>query len=357
MPGPPIQMPELPWWADPKKASVLDPYYITLARKLAHYSGLDDPNSAMQMGATAAMPLVSIYKSIPEREAAEQTFRALAKLKWPDPLAEAAEKFADKYPRIAAHINPDIGMGRNPRAPMSTQVPNLGVKEPVNVNVSPMGAQTLYSLPPAMAAEAAENFMQHEGTHVAQALGNNETSTLYGNSLKMVGYPQNAFEIAARAAEPTPSILHPSYQNSYSLRGGSIKNELLAQAEGVGKSSTADEAAARAARGTKTILQRREQRGWTPNPNYRMQFSDAAKAAQPAEPPPPMTFKEMPKPMPQPAPPQSVMQPPRAGDTVHFEGNRGMGKVTVESEDQARRLWAAHQQGNLKIKHIVPPVN
>lgn len=56
MPGPIIQNPEIPWWADPKGSSVMDPLYITLARKAAGLMGVDNPTSNI-MGAASGGPL------------------------------------------------------------------------------------------------------------------------------------------------------------------------------------------------------------------------------------------------------------------------------------------------------------
>lgn len=49
MPGPIIQPQPLPWWADPKGASVMDPLTVTLARKAA--SLLPDPQTQVMMSA------------------------------------------------------------------------------------------------------------------------------------------------------------------------------------------------------------------------------------------------------------------------------------------------------------------
>lgn len=61
MPGPLIKSPELPWWADPKGASVMDPLYVTLARKAAGILGADDPNS--QVMNIAGGPLATTVES------------------------------------------------------------------------------------------------------------------------------------------------------------------------------------------------------------------------------------------------------------------------------------------------------
>lgn len=54
MPGPIVSSGELPWWLDPAKKSVTDPLYITLLRKAASITGLDNPEAAV-MGIAAPM--------------------------------------------------------------------------------------------------------------------------------------------------------------------------------------------------------------------------------------------------------------------------------------------------------------
>ena len=62
MPGPIIQKPQLPSWADPKQANENDPLYQTLLRKAVGVLGLDDPTSSI-MGAATAGPLGAFGKS------------------------------------------------------------------------------------------------------------------------------------------------------------------------------------------------------------------------------------------------------------------------------------------------------
>ena len=170
--------------------------------------GADDPSSAMipdpsplSMGAA---PLISIFKNaagVPMkalREAGTKAFQKAAKATGIPGLDDAAELFARKYPRVAAHMKPVANTTYGLPAMAQTKSPYGKVFEPIEVAFSP---EQPYPL----------NVMAHEGTHVAQSLGNKDALTLYDlvNEHKDLGYPRNQFEKPANWAgeqmEPTPA--------------------------------------------------------------------------------------------------------------------------------------------------------
>lgn len=167
--------------------------------------GGDDPSSIMQVGA----PMVSIYKDaagVPSavlRAEGTKNFLQSAKDTAINGIDTAAELFAEKYPRIAAHMH--LKRSENYGLPMMAQAhsPYGKVAAPINISMSP---EQPYPL----------NVLTHEGTHVAQSLGNSDALALYdfANEHKDLGYPRNPFEhtadYAGELAEATPYINRPN---------------------------------------------------------------------------------------------------------------------------------------------------
>jgi hypothetical protein len=190
---------------------------LSISGALRGLAGLGDDSQASRFGelvGTAApilkglgmaAPLISIFKDasgVPStalREAGTEAFKQRA-VHWPGEMAGAAEEFAQKYPRIAAHIRPSYAEApaETPNA-LGVALPPYGqVREPVEVRLTPRGDESLYTAKsPELAQARARNIMSHEGAHVAQALGNKDFAGLYQDASKMVGYEANPFEWSA----------------------------------------------------------------------------------------------------------------------------------------------------------------
>jgi len=119
------------------------------------------------------------------------------------PHAErAATLFAERYPRVAAHIGVEkLPMMKRLAAPTGKAYTGVGersagaFKEMTPVQFNPSYSKDI------------EDTLLHEGTHVAQDLGNKRTMSMYGASdkaLKEMGmnereaYIANPFEVSAR---------------------------------------------------------------------------------------------------------------------------------------------------------------
>lgn len=243
MPGPVIQPAKLPWWLDPKHKSVMDPLYIALARNAASLIGLDDPaGQMMQIGSPT--PLISMFKDKAERELGTALFRRLASEESvPTPIAIALNQFADKYPRVAAHMEPQI-MTQDIQHKLLTYPPHAQtvypphgfiddkVIGPAKIEIFPAGVKNILGSDKDI--EAASNVVHHEGTHVAQMLGNRDMGSLYNRSHRLYGYRDNPFEVTARRSELRSS---PSWNDAYnaatrSLKSKGISLDMLGNPEG-----------------------------------------------------------------------------------------------------------------------------
>jgi hypothetical protein len=151
--------------------------------------GNDDPIPAGVM----PTPLISIYRDIAARQAATEAFRQSAGRVGLPNLELAANTFADKYPRVAAHIqiHPELAPG----VVAAVGIPRWGVRKPLNMQVGAQGLEIFDDSP-----QGAMNAMFHEGTHTAQALGNSKAANLYESASQAVGYKNNPYEINARRA-------------------------------------------------------------------------------------------------------------------------------------------------------------
>lgn len=175
--------------------SVMDSAPVRMLRSVGKFLGLDDPNSDI-MGSINPTPLVSIFKDKIARKLATDNF--VEKMKgYNSPNLEAAGNlFAERYPRIAAHINPSSRIDNNPTRSAAIHTPNTGAPNyRMIMEISERGLKGADLYP-----QDARQLIFHEGTHAAQALGNSDFGRLYNQANKLVGYKQNPFEVSAREA-------------------------------------------------------------------------------------------------------------------------------------------------------------
>lgn len=186
--------------------SVLDAPGEELGRKVGRFLGLDDPNtgisdmmSPMNAGASAAtlplQALITIFKNKAAREVATKEFLESAQRMGMPNLDVAANSFADRYPRVAAHMRmtPEIAPGGSTLADVN--IPAYGVRKPVPMRLGNSGIDKIDN----SVAQATETLF-HEGTHVAQALGDKRFGPLYDNANTAVGYRNIPYEVNARQA-------------------------------------------------------------------------------------------------------------------------------------------------------------
>lgn len=206
-----IKKPTLPEWADPAQASVLDPLHIQLARRAAGALGLDDPSAgAMEMVA----PLISIFKNKAARQVGNKVFDRMAD-KFPKEFKDAFTQFAERYPRVAAHMRPQL-IGKDTYIdgypeiaaidPPPTQYFSRTAKGPMRMLVTPEGVRGTEQVGPGFARRT----VAHEGTHAAQFLGNKDLPSLNDAVTRLVGYVDNPIEVAARLAEKRGTLAWPS---------------------------------------------------------------------------------------------------------------------------------------------------
>jgi hypothetical protein len=162
-------------------------------------------STVAEAGIDAVDPMagITMYPSRTIREAATRQFVTDAAATHPT-LQEAAERFATRYPRIAAHtrveaIPTPAGASMTKAAQVDWNhlpepvLPGASVGGRIPLQILPRGAQELETVP-----TFADEILSHEGTHVAQRLGNRETPRLYDTASRLVGYPNNPFEASAR---------------------------------------------------------------------------------------------------------------------------------------------------------------
>ena len=182
--------------------SVMDPLYETLMKKavsgVGELMGAGDPASEVAnlinpMG-VAASPLVTIYKNKAARIPETARFIENARKLGGEKLEEAAKWFAERWPRVAAHKDLITDTEKIiPGAPDAWAEPMHGKPtQKVPVRFSGKGLER---------AKNDVNFGQdvfaHEGTHVAQNLGNNRMAELYSAVDELGQYPNIPFETTA----------------------------------------------------------------------------------------------------------------------------------------------------------------
>ena len=183
--------------------------------------GADDP-----MGGVYP-PLVSMFRDVNARKEATEAFRnVLSSL--PQNLRAAAGVFADRYPRIAAHTR-IVPAGPAGETSMSmTSWPVTGTAKnvyypngvPMPIRLHPLGRARHEH--PEWGLENATEDLFHEGTHVAQRLGNKDFNKLYDLGAILKGYVNNPFEGSAReigwAARESGDRLYVPYNAIRELR-------------------------------------------------------------------------------------------------------------------------------------------
>lgn len=139
----------------------------------------------------------------------EGTKNFLERMKVLGPDAENASKlFAERYPRIAAHMNVEhLTPAMQAEHPTASAFTGVGFRSkgefPEQTPV--LFGRRAYGL----GQENMEDTLLHEGTHVAQDLGNKNALSMYNASTKALekigadpklAYAANPFEISARTA-------------------------------------------------------------------------------------------------------------------------------------------------------------
>jgi hypothetical protein len=182
MPGPLMKSPDT-------KSSVFDSPIMKGLKAVGSFLGADDPNSQL-MSSVQPMPLVSIYKNAAERALGTKAAIESA-YKVHQNLGKAVEWLASQKPRVAAHMRfAPIEATEGVQA--STHIPLGKVKEPITIGISRSGQGT------STVPGEVRDVVGEEATHVAQALGNSDLSSLYGNALELAGYEGNPLEITAK---------------------------------------------------------------------------------------------------------------------------------------------------------------
>lgn len=169
-------------------------------------AGLMPMGTEIQAGASMLSPLISIYKDKAAREAATQEFINSVRNFAHNPdlpqvvrnaWTSAGDAFAARYPRIAAHTrqNPELtayeigGM----HAGASLGPAGGKVTKPLDLNLHPAGVDEIARDP-----NSAYDLMFHEGTHVAQSLGNKDADEIYQLSSALAPYRYIPHEHTAR---------------------------------------------------------------------------------------------------------------------------------------------------------------
>jgi hypothetical protein len=179
--------------------------------------------------------------------------------KLPQVFKQAWQEFSGKYPRIAAHAKPYVinpvsafmtGLEKGTEG--VTDIPSGHVTSPVPIGITSTGLTERTSPTDAL------GLLTHEGTHVAQALGNSDLKTLYRAANKLTGYAQNPFEQAAFNNEGY--IIRPPF-NAINDLWRAVADRTKWQYGDALPIKSAETAAT-----IKTILQERAAKGWKPTP-------------------------------------------------------------------------------------------
>lgn len=169
-------------------------------------AGLLPMGTEIQAGASMLSPLISIYKDKAAREAATEEFRNsvqtfISRNEMPDVVrnawGNAADYFASRYPRIAAHVRQSPGLhsyalgGQQAGASIITPIDK--VTAPMSMHLHSGGISPIERDP-----REAFDFMFHEMTHAAQSLGNKDSDELYNAAASMLPYKYIPQESTAR---------------------------------------------------------------------------------------------------------------------------------------------------------------
>lgn len=143
---------------------------------------------------------ISIFPNASARRLSTAAFREAAD-DAPKNIGIALNEFANRYPRISAHMSPRAGesvLG----AKAAVELPPGVVKQPLLTKFTQAGKESA-----ANNLNNARNMVFHEGTHVAQGLGNKDMNQLYNNANILTNYEDIPHEINARYSAAKSSNL------------------------------------------------------------------------------------------------------------------------------------------------------
>jgi hypothetical protein len=179
------------WQAE--EPSVMDKPWEEPARKITKVigsilpTGLPEPSS-MPVGG----PLVSMFKDKAARELATKEFlndldmmervsRSISPVlkKAMGPFKAVGQEFATRYPRVAAHMRLTPFAPPNISGESFVRIPSGQVSEKMPYGLTAKGYADLADPDPNTASALARDYIFHEGTHAAQALGNKDAAKLY----------------------------------------------------------------------------------------------------------------------------------------------------------------------------------
>lgn len=180
-------------WTE-ESPSVLDFPGEGMLRSLAKLVMPDETDMTNPIMTGPASPLISIFKNAAARKLATSEFVESARRMMMPNLEIAANTFADKYPRVAAHmrISPEVAP---PNRLADVDIPTYGVRRPLPIRFSDRGRELADN-----SVTEATRTLFHEGNHVGQALGDRRAAPLYTNATKAVGYEPNPYEVNSRYA-------------------------------------------------------------------------------------------------------------------------------------------------------------
>lgn len=200
----------------PESPSVFDPWYTQFGRNLlegAKFIVGETPQeqllNTLTMGAGG--PLVTAYKSTAARKLGTKAYvEAGSKL---GPYMQlATEEFAKRFPRIAAHANLKQAVEYSDRVKGLTKsgrswvdqrqvTPEGRISKYLNPNTSQEAQEILEKLSQTerddwLLARALYHTF-HEGTHIAQGVGNKDNREIYHLAKKLFGYENVPQELTA----------------------------------------------------------------------------------------------------------------------------------------------------------------
>lgn len=108
---------------------------------------------------------------------------------------EAYDWFASRWPRVAAHMDIQPTLDKTDQFLAAARPHINGAQEQTTIPIH------FSNLTEMMSPHELKSVIAHEGTHVAQTLGNKDFPRLYLNNDSIVGYPNNPFEMSANRRE------------------------------------------------------------------------------------------------------------------------------------------------------------
>lgn len=190
-------------WTEEEPSVIESPMERGL-REAANWLGLGELVDPVTTEMAPVAPLISHFKNPVVRKRATNFFVEQAARLMPQ-LREPAERFAKKYPRVAAHIDVDDFFrdldadaqiyAPTPRQPLPGGAPGEwhGSRGRLAVDVDYADRVSKNQVP----LNDVEHMLIHEGTHAAQGLGNKNFQELYEAADRLTGYKNNPFERSA----------------------------------------------------------------------------------------------------------------------------------------------------------------